>query len=305
MMEDPESDRFASESKHVFHFVIAYGGEENQVPVIIRQSLIAVEDQTTHSEMWATRVERGLSVDEVRMTINRRPFWTQEKHRSKFQSHEAKTEAYEGKFYELLLHTHRRINILAVLLDDDDREDMVLDTVSLLQISHVKNCISDPFAEICLSLRQAEVSLESAGSLETEDHVNIRRGDDQADSNVETAQELRALGEMLDELRTPWEGLNLDFDSIPTLHMVAQAALQVTDTYDGDLDRIHIFTDGSANSHTAAWAFTVLAEKRTHEQVTFLKVGYAAALVDDSVGPFQPCAQMLKQLRSSQWQSMP
>ena len=230
-----------------------------------------------------------------RIAREQRHVWTQTKHRSKFESYEEKTEAYEGKFYELLLHTHThtKTNILAVLLDEDDRDDLVPDAISMIQTAARVGDPWDAFAEICQSIKEA--ANLSPVNLETEDNVNLRRGDECDEyaigQNTQIDPELQTLREALQDLQQPGVGLNLEFEQVPNMHFVAQFALSVTDFTDDSHDRIHIFTDGLADKHNAAWAFTVLAESRANGQTSLFKVGYAADRLNDSLGPFVPCAQ--------------
>eukprot|EP00435_Cladocopium_sp_Y103_P008907 s549_g2.t1 len=90
-------------------------------------------------------------------------------------------------------------------------------------------------------------------------------------------------------------GINLDLTQIPSLHPFAQAACAMTEQYVGvahhSRNRFHIFTDGSCKKHRASWAFTVVCEQQCGQHVNFLRVGYAAGLVDDSIGLAEQTSQ--------------
>ena len=87
-----------------------------------------------------------------------------------------------------------------------------------------------------------------------------------------------------------WNGLNRDFALIPYVHPFAAIASQQL-KLDGDCHNIfHIFTDGSCKRHNAAWAFVVLCECRATTHSEFFRIGYAAGMVNDSIGPVRMTA---------------
>ena len=87
-----------------------------------------------------------------------------------------------------------------------------------------------------------------------------------------------------------WKGLNRDFALIPYLHPYAAIASQQVKLDVNCHNVFHIFTDGSCKRHNAAWAFVVLCECRTPTHSNFVRVGYAAGMVDDAIGPVRMTA---------------
>ena len=77
---------------------------------------------------------------------------------------------------------------------------------------------------------------------------------------------------------------------LPVTHPAAQCALAVAQTHCISHSVLHVYTDGSCKGSGSAWAFVVVAQTFTAYGPTFWKVGYAADILDETIGPFQPTA---------------
>ena len=103
-------------------------------------------------------------------------------------------------------------------------------------------------------------------------------------------QPIWTLTQIAQELSLPnWFGFRGDFECIPDLHPAAQAAIQWTPQCSSNAvhgKELHIFTDGSAGTHSASWAFVVLCQQNE----CFARVGFAGAMLDDSIGRFHVTA---------------
>eukprot|EP00438_Fugacium_kawagutii_P031562 Skav203467 [mRNA] locus=scaffold3193:38496:44295:+ [translate_table: standard] len=106
-----------------------------------------------------------------------------------------------------------------------------------------------------------------------------------------TDDAITSLDEILGHLTSaPWHGLNHDFCVVPALHPVAQHAVRVTPQASVRGNRFHIFTDGSWKGDKGAWAFVLLCDCAPHLQRTLCRIGFAGAVLDDELSPFEPCA---------------
>lgn len=85
----------------------------------------------------------------------------------------------------------------------------------------------------------------------------------------------------------PWCGLNHDFMQLHVSHPAALCALAVQQASQDKYPILHIYSDGSCKDNTAAWAFVVVAQIPSASGPTFWKYGFAADVLDDTLGPFQ------------------
>eukprot|EP00438_Fugacium_kawagutii_P005626 Skav235144 [mRNA] locus=scaffold1072:78768:88405:- [translate_table: standard] len=78
---------------------------------------------------------------------------------------------------------------------------------------------------------------------------------------------------------------------LPELHAAAAWATEITPQFtDAHPDEIHVYTDGTAATGTAAWALVVLAAYHSPGGVHFEKIGYAGRVLDETIGSFLPNA---------------
>eukprot|EP00435_Cladocopium_sp_Y103_P072507 s255_g40.t1 len=114
---------------------------------------------------------------------------------------------------------------------------------------------------------------------------HCKRRSDVAD--VQMDNDVTALTEIIQSLMEDnWQGLNVDFAVVPDMHPFAQQACAVTQqAATGAM--FHVFSDGSKRRHKAAWAFVVLCEATVGHCRKFFRIGYAAGLLTDDLGPFQ------------------
>jgi ribonuclease HI len=116
----------------------------------------------------------------------------------------------------------------------------------------------------------------------------ITKSDWSQDSRV---QELQRHIETIS--KNEWKGLNRDFHAIPDLHPFAQHACNVTKAISPlcTPNIFHIFTDGSAKGGEAAWAFVLLCEQKIGSATRYFRIGYAAGILCDDVGPYEASSQ--------------
>ena len=69
----------------VFHFVVSYCDEPSFVPVLIRQSVVAVEQQTVHTETWAVALPQWLEFENLKVTLDPSVFWIHENFRPRIR----------------------------------------------------------------------------------------------------------------------------------------------------------------------------------------------------------------------------
>ena len=101
------------EDRHqVLHFIVSYQEDLAEVPVLIRQSIYAVESGTSHSEVWAVRIPAGLAASQVVTHLRSPIFWTQYPERLKVSSNCDPSQVHAGDALDLAMQTHRTTNIL-------------------------------------------------------------------------------------------------------------------------------------------------------------------------------------------------
>eukprot|EP00435_Cladocopium_sp_Y103_P014323 s1038_g3.t1 len=126
-----------------------------------------------------------------------------------------------------------------------------------------------------------------ASSQKPEDVFCDDANSERDDANGCEDSEVRSLQEALKLLmKDDWQGLNIDFAAVPDMHPFAQQACLVTEQAMSGTT-FHVFSDGSKKRHTAAWAFVVLCEANVGSCRRFFRIGYAAGIVSEDLGPFQ------------------
>ena len=139
------------EDRHpVFHFILCYGEDPGKIPILVRQSVYAVESGTSHSETWAVRVSDGISPSQIVANLPGSLFWTQYPERVRVSSNGNNEWVSAGDAVELKIKTHRTTNILDFLTIDVEHDD-VPESTSFLQLGAQKSHIS-AFHEVCASI---------------------------------------------------------------------------------------------------------------------------------------------------------
>ena len=145
---------------HVFHFVLGYDMPVHHVPVLIRQTLAGMENGTAHSETWAVNVPTGTGPHDLLEHLRRRVFWVRRyQHQMRIRVYQAgiKHGSQAGQVYEVAYYTHRRTNILAMLLDRAEIEpddDMEPEHISMMQTVVARPQAATAFEEIVAALKQ-------------------------------------------------------------------------------------------------------------------------------------------------------
>ena len=157
----------------VLHFVANFHREENQVPVLIRQTIDSIHDNGLHSELWAVCVDLQTEPSNIVAALRDGVFWTAFPERVHVYPRSSAQRVAIGSSFDLCLHTHEKFNILLFLLHDTahDRDELEFESMSLLQ-TRVRTDQAQSFAEICDALLQEDL-LDDLG---TEDNSNLQRG---------------------------------------------------------------------------------------------------------------------------------
>ena len=301
-----------------FHFIVNYRDAEDEIPILIRQTLLAHNDESTHSETWAVNARSDTPPQLLNQHLTQQIFWTRMPRRPHIRRYVATDWLLEGELIELMIYTHTRSHILAILteyvthetdLEDEqvsylqrpqDLADSQDSSVSFLQIASLKQQQTLAFKETCETILYEDHEAFDTG--EADAHASASQVANQLSSCVNPEvhdldiapstqshrPELTSLQDALDTLYdTNWIGLNTDFSHIDDLHPFAQKALEATPVPHGQHGTFHVFTDGTAKQGTAAWSFVVLAEQNFQGRRTYFRVGYAGALLQDDIGEFE------------------
>ena len=112
------------------------------------------------------------------------------------------------------------------------------------------------------------------------------------DSDGDPNSSMRLIHSAMQHLCTQrWIGLNNDFTQLQVHHPAARCALEVQQSLNVHQPVLHIYTDGSCKGPDAAWAFVLVAQLPSHNGSSFWKIGFAADVLDDTIGPFN-CTAM-------------
>ena len=275
------------------HFVLAYDVAQHEIPILVRQRIRTMNDEQCYVECWAIKVPQGTATESIISFLPFRPFWSLPEWRPRITKFGEGSLPVPGTMYEIRLYTHSRVNVAAMLTDMVGALDDTLEYTSFIQMRANLHYRDDPFGEICCALWE-QICLTSCGddpSGQLAHQPNIEDNLDLRKVWSEPPTEISTLRDVLQELRSPWQGLSQDYTVVPRLHPVASHAMEATSQTETPGDCIHIFTDGSASKHKSAWSFIVLTQIH-HQDVTFYcRCGYAADTVDASLGDFQCNAQ--------------
>ena len=317
------------ESKPVYHMIVSYKTQNDGLPVLVRQSIVGLEDGSAHTETWAVDVRNDYDDNNILHELTHNVFWTHKFPEGKISCRMPSPGSRAGAVFEYVLRTHFRFNVVAVLQDNGQHRwhgsqstDEELEYNSLLQLGPIQYQMEQGFDEICHSIlqqahdivhdgdsepsmvQQVDASHDNATGEMSEkgqyesvtdqnaSHNTVRQQLDRVDpEDCVTHDALVSLEVAVQSMRHPWQGMNYDFEMLPTVHPMADFALNNTPPCKNLTHRLHVFTDGSADRKQAAWAFCIINEHCSGEHTYFTKVGYAAGLVDDSLGPCESNAQ--------------
>ena len=311
--------------EYVFHLIADFAARHGHHPIMVQQCIYAVNDQTSHSEFWAISIPEGIDRTQIVSSLAHEPFWNIPSARVHVHMPHSHPTFLTGDWCDLVAYTHTKTNLLLMLLEQaestgsrsQDDASPEHETVSMLQHTAQINQDVHVFQELCSAILY----------LETEDNSNLRRGQedceatDQHNSQQEKAKhhaqtrpiqhqkdecqqgeetterctdsDLKCIEELqmlIDELCSPWVGLNVDFETIPFEHPMAQFAMQHSKPSLQHTSTFHVFTDGSYKrgyqtkegetvEQTAAWAFVVLCESHWRGVTNFHRIGFATDVI--------------------------
>ena len=132
-----------------YQFIIDYN-PTNQIPVLIHQSIRAIEDQTYHAENWAIRLPESLTNADLLAVLPPSHFWVHWPDRVRIYRSEDQPQVMLGERVEMFLYVSARWNILAMLTDHGRQSsDEIFEEYSLLQTAQHSRIQTTAFAEIC------------------------------------------------------------------------------------------------------------------------------------------------------------
>eukprot|EP00435_Cladocopium_sp_Y103_P042136 s1102_g11.t1 len=127
-------------------------------------------------------------------------------------------------------------------------------------------------------------NVDPLGCQDLHPHADFANGKTpRSNEDCKVASLRKAVSQLMED---NWQGLNPDFTVVPDLHPFAQQACAITEpATSGNI--FHVFSDGSKQRSKAAWSFVLLCEANVGNRRKFFRIGYAAALLCDDLGPFQ------------------
>ena len=155
----------------------------------------------------------------------------------------------------------------------------------------VQRAQMSPFAEICRQLDCACPSefMDQTPGCRKEGNLDLFGHHDGETKHLGCSEPDRSLLDSLNEVlvnmqQPDWNGLNTDFEQLPSLHPHASLALQCAAAgalvSDGML---HIYTDGACRRGKAAWAFVVLQQRWHNGYEFYHRIGFAAGASNDQL----------------------
>ena len=280
-----------------FHFMVNYRAKMEELPILFRQTILAHNDGTSHTESWACNVRFDIPPALLTHHLTHRFFWTRLPRRPAVRRHIGSDILKEGELIDLEFHTHTKANILATLAEyvthEDDLEEEQIshqhfghtsddvddNSMSLLQVAVFRKQQVQAFKEACDAILSRNDDSQECNTSEPEGNSDLRRkmfadvSDNLTDQDrthasiptlghhVETCDEISSLQRAIDLLTNEdWKGINIDFEQIEELHPMAQKALEIIPLTSDHHGTFHIFTDGTAKDGTAAWSFVVIAK---------------------------------------------
>ena len=185
----PESPTDRS-GKVELHFIVNYHHFPEVVPVLVSQSIEAIEDGTVHEQTWTVNVPQQVHVDQLLEHLTHPVFWKFKECRTRVHSGWSAGRIVSGAAFELVTYTHRTENILAYLILDADGPDLALEheSISMLQLSATDRFEIEVFQEIMAAVSELDTVEHSSSvdcgatiagindrMLEPEDNVDLRR----------------------------------------------------------------------------------------------------------------------------------
>ena len=150
-----------------YQFIVDYHPDDF-VPVLIHQSIRAVEDQTYHAEDWAIRVPAEISNVALIEFLPQAIFWLNWPDSLRIYRTDLAPQVLLGDRIELFLYVSGRLNLLAMLVEHGtSASDEVPEAHSLLQTTARLVVPSTPFAEICTALLTSAREVEEVRVQET------------------------------------------------------------------------------------------------------------------------------------------
>ena len=282
----------------IFHFVLSYAVDPERIPVLITQTMMSERGAEQHYEQWAYDASTYSNLGDLYSVLDPRFFWTGQDLNPVFSRSGRGSEWQIGEVISITVVIRSREDLLARMVQvaqrrnrrEQPEEVVPVEQTSLLQMPRRK--AHSGFEEICMDLvrqqkEEARVFQTYAETHHRHDDSTHRHGVPKSEGEI-----LNTLQEILEELRTPWKGLNHDFQAIPHSHPMVDFAIQNTEQSMNIASRFHIFTDGSfqkcklkqngeERKASAAWAFVVLCEDWSSGYVQFKRIGYAAQNIEE------------------------
>ena len=141
----------------VLQFIVNHHHVPGKVPILVTQTLFAVEDRATHSQTWAVNVPQTANKDDLIEHLYHPVFWKVQDRRTHVHSGWNAGEVVVGAVFDLMSYTHRKDNILMFLLQDAERLDEMpeQETTSLLQITRRDKFEIEVFQEIMAAVSRS------------------------------------------------------------------------------------------------------------------------------------------------------
>ena len=116
------------EDRPILHFVLSYVTNPEGAAVLIKQSMFAVHEMTTHSEIWATVIPRQADEKTIMDSLQRYPFWFHPQVRTHVKKDDAAlretdNEWQNGDVIGLKFNVMSREKMLVAMLEMENRKN--------------------------------------------------------------------------------------------------------------------------------------------------------------------------------------
>ena len=147
--------------EHCFHFIVSYAVDPERVPVLIRQTIAAIDEQAHHSEEWAIDLHALINEGDLFQLLDQGKFWTFNDLQPLIHRLVRTDEWKRGEILDIQIMVQDRHHLLAVMLEIAQRQkqhqedNQHVEATSLIQKNAQKRSIS-VFEEICLDLKKQQ-----------------------------------------------------------------------------------------------------------------------------------------------------
>ena len=319
-MDEPQT---ASRGQTVplFHFILSYAVDPERCPILIRQSVVAIEDDATFEEAWAWDIHEQSLVGDL-YSLDQRRFWTFTDLRPFIHRVRHSQSWLRGECVEIQILTQSRIEMLRVALSLSHRQGQAeqnhppsLEFTSLLQ-KRMKMQRVHGFEEMCEQLLQRDhYDKREPGCYRDRTHDQFHPGhlakpEDNSDlrtalshgagtkATISLSDTLSVDGPKVDLDKQVFQVLDRDdwYDAMTQtwdhplewlpegmhIHASTWEALHTQEPHEiFEIQKMEIFVDGATNGRSAAWAVVVVTTSSCGEQLRGCIAGRVCTNADE------------------------